>query len=629
MASPVPPSSYNRGRRLPKRDRVRDQVGKPSRSRLGKSFATSSPLPTARPPDGVEVTRSRLVLVWLVLIVSILGLSINLFRLQVLEGPDLRAMAREQQLVSLRPFVPRRPITDRLGNVLAIDRPVFTLYAHPKLFNQPNDAIASALSPILNTPTVQLMGQFNTAETGITLAQGLSEDIAGRLTDLRLDGLELIQQQQRFYPQQDLFADVVGYVNFEREGQAGVEFSQQQSLERTMQTVRLSRSGDGSILPEDLPGGFLYQDDLRLQLTLDSRLQRAARYALKQQVQAYNAKRGAVLVMDVSDGSILSMVSEPSYDPNQYYRFDLERFKNWTLSDLYEPGSTFKPINVAIALEENVIQPSETFYDEGRIEVGGWPIQNSDFDDQGGRGMINITQIIQNSSNIGMVRIMQRLNPDLYHRWLKRLGLGQATGIDLPFEAEGQIKDLDEFTRASIEPATASFGQGFSLTPIQLLQIHGAIANGGQLVTPHLVQGLFDAEGQMHWQPDLPTPQRLFSPGTTRTVLDMMEVAVKDGSGKAAEIPGYRVAGKTGTAQKANPVGGYYAGARITSFVSILPVEAPRYVLLVVVDEPQGSDAYGSTVAAPVAKTVMEALVAIEGIPPSQPITPDASESSP
>jgi cell division protein FtsI (penicillin-binding protein 3) len=321
--------------------------------------------------------------------------------------------------------------------------------------------------------------------------------------------------------------------------------------------------------------------------------------------------------MDARDGSLLSLVNEPTYNPNEYYNFNVGLFKNWALTDLYEPGSTFKPLNVAIALETGAIQPNSQFNDTGQIQIGKWSISNHDFESKGNVGLLTVGQILEYSSNIGMVRIVQQMKPDIYYNWLEKLGLGQKVEIDLPFEAAGQIKSRKQFTSALVEPATASFGQGFSLTPLQLAQMHAVLANGGKLVTPHVVQGLFDTKGQVYWQPRFSAPRPIFSPTTTQAVLGMMERVVSEGTGKNAQIPGYRIAGKTGTAQKASPTGGYYSNAKVTSFVGIFPVEAPRYVVVAVVDDPKG-DVFGSTVAAPIVKTVIESLIGIERIPPSQ-----------
>ena len=545
---------------------------------------------------------------------------LNLFHLQVRQGSQLLQLAQEQQMVYLRPFVPRRQIVDRAGNVLALDRPVFTLFAHPKLFQESKESVAAKIAPLLGRPVTDVLTRLNQGESGIRVRDSLAEDVADRITALRMDGLELIQQQERLYPQQILTADVVGFVNVDQKGQAGVELSQQKLLERSVKAIKLRRMGDGSLMPDQVPGGFHNLDDLQLHLTIDTRLQRVALAALRQQVKQFDAKRGTVIAMDARDGSILCLVSEPSYDPNNYSKFPVERFKNWALTDLYEPGSTFKPINVAIALEAGAIQSTSRFVDEGQIFIGGWPIQNFDFSFAGGRGEIDVTEIIKYSSNVGMVRIVQEMKPDTYYTWLKRLGMGSKVGIDLPSEQAGQFKDRKVFVESSIEPATTAFGQGFSMTPIQLAQLHSALANGGKLVTPHVVQGLFNSKGQPYWEPSFPPPRSVFSAKNAQAVLEMMEQVVAGGTGKAAQIEGYRIAGKTGTAQKAG-TGGYYENAKITSFVGIFPVNNPRYVVVAVVDEPQGGDAFGSTVAAPIVKTVIEALITLDRIAPS-PSTP-------
>ncbi|NMG11802.1 penicillin-binding protein 2 [Brasilonema sp. UFV-L1] len=587
---------------------------KKRRQKGSKRESSSKFVDSTKEPFNIKF---RLFIVWSFLLAAGVGLGFNLYNLQIVRGPKLTEKARNQQMVNLRPFIPRRPVVDRNKDLLAIDRPVYTLYAHPKLFEKSNQQMAEQLSPLLGQDVAELEKKFDAKKSGITLANALSEEIADRISSLHLNGLESIQKYSRFYPQQDLVAEVVGYVNLDRRGQAGVEYSQEKLLERSMQTVRLSRAGNGALMPDYAPDGFFNSDDLRLQLTIDNRLQRAARFALKAQMKKYQAKRGAVIVMDAWDGSLLALVSHPTYNPNEYSKADISLFKNWTVADLYEPGSTFKPLNVAIALEAGIIKPEDVFNDPGQIQVSDRTIKNAE---NKRYGRINISEILQHSSNIGMVKIIQKLQPSIYYGWLERLGLGQSVDTDLPFTVNSQLKSQGEFLATPVEPATTSFGQGFSLTPLQLVQMHGALANGGRLVTPHVVQGLIDTKGQIHYSPNRAVPRQIFSPTTARKVVEMMESVVNSGSGKASQIPGYRIAGKTGTAQKASRAGGYIIGAKITSFVSILPVEAPRYVVLALIDDPRGENAYGSTVAAPVVKSVMEALINIEQIPPSKPM---------
>jgi len=611
MPTSVPPGSFDRRRRtVATMDTQRTKPQKKARKTLNKH------------PKRGTTPYFRLILVWGVLFVSSLVLAGNLYHLQVVHSSELLRRARQQQTTYVNPYIPRRQVVDRNDNVLAIDRQVYTLYVHPNQFKSDSEAetVATDVAKILARPTADItdlfIDGFKNKKSGIRLAPALSEEIADKLKKLRANGLDLVREYSRLYPQENVVADVVGYVDIDRRGQAGIEYSQEQLLERSAQTIEFRKTGNGALLSDRIPEGFVHGEDWKLQLTLDTRLQRAARVALREQMQKFSAQRGGVIVMDVQDGSILSLVSEPSYNPNEYFNSDVNSFRNWLLADLYEPGSTFKPINIAIALEEQVIQPNDVFPDPDTIKVGGWSIRNAEKEDN---LSLSITGILQHSSNVGMVQVMQRLKPDVYYNWLQKLGIGKTVGIDLPFEARGQLKNQAKFVSSPIEPATASFGQGFSLTPIQLVQLHAALANGGKLVTPHVVRGLIDSQGQLQ-QPSLPQPRTVFSPKTTQTLVEMLETVVLQGSGKASQVPGYRIGGKTGTAQKANTSSrGYRSGAVITSFVGMMPIEAPRYVVLAIVDEPKGI-AYGSTVAAPIVKLVMDSLISIERIPPSQPI---------
>jgi len=565
----------------------------------------------------------RLLLVWAVLLLGMIGLGWKLYQLQVVESGELHKRARQQQTLQLSPYVPRRTITDSQGNILATDRLVYMLYAHPKLFKISPEEMAAKLSAILIKPTAaQLLQRFSQQKTGIRVAQGLTEDIALQLKALNFDGLEVEETYDRYYPQQEMVADIIGYVDHAHIGQAGVERSQRQLLERDVESHSIRRAGNGEIMPAFLPPNLLKSNDWKLALTLDMRLQRAARQALQQQLKKYQAKRGAVIIMDVTDGSLLSLVCEPTYNPNEFYKANLELFKNWAVSDLYEPGSTFKPINVAIALDEGVITPNTVVFDGGSVNIDGWTILNAS---KVGNGAINIARVLQTSSNVGMVQIMRKLNKNKYYDHLQALSLDGKTGIDLPGETPGHLKKRETFTERSIEAATTAFGQGFSLTPIKLAQLHSALANGGTLFTPHVVKGLMDADGHLHWTPNYPK-REVFTQANSLAVVKMMETVVSEGTGEPAKISGYRIGGKTGTAQKAGPRGGYLTNAKITSFVGIIPAESPRYVILAVVDEPKGGNTFGSTVAAPIVKSVMEALIAVKGIPPSGPVTAASSK---
>ncbi|MGB3299969.1 MAG: penicillin-binding protein 2 [Phormidesmis sp.] len=587
------------------------------------------PLPRSTPEQiqdfRLSSPRLRLISVWIALLAGMLGLGLRLAYLQLFINDDLKAIAQAQQVVRLTPRASRRQMVDRQGNVVAMDKVVYTLYVHPMLFKKPDEAVAEALSTVLEQSPKKLTRLFATQESGIKLNTDISEETAKRLQGLRLDGLDLLPSPQRAYPQGELFSQVTGYIDLDGVPMAGVELGLQDRLRY-----------DDPKAGEPTPLQQVTRDDLQMQLTIDSRLQRLAQENLAATVAEYGAKRGALLIMDSHTGEILTMAIAPTYDPNQYYDADIEEFKNWAVSDLYEPGSTFKPINVAIALENGSIQANDSINDEGQIQIGEWPIRNVDYSTNGPRGILSITDVLRYSSNVGMVRVMQHLPRADYYGWLQKIGLGQLTDVDLPGEVSGQIKDRDQFMGGEIEAATTAFGQGFSLTPIQMLQLHGTLANGGKMVTPHVVRGLVNADGKLTWTPKHTAPKQIFSAKTTRQVLDMMKEVVDDGTGSAAKIDGYQIAGKTGTAQKATEYG-TYGDQRITSFVSIAPVSKPRYVVLAVVDEPQGENAYGGTVAAPLVKKMLESLVVLEGVAPdadsppaveptTEPITEPAAE---
>jgi len=582
---------------------------------------------------------ARLFVVWGILVLATFALGAKLYYLQVIDpvvkyeqapqGKKLSQIAEDQQTTKLNFYIPRRQIVDRQQNVLASDRITYTLYVHPHLFKRnskpvPPAEIAEQLAKILRNQTPEkLLAIFAQQDWGIRLAGDLPESVKEKIAAMQIDGLDLKQNYTRFYPHRDMAAEVTGYVNRDstRTPQAGVEYTQNKLLEREPISWEMTRSFENSksvYHPGNLKRSqqLFNFDDLRLQLTIDLRLQQIARNALKVQMDQYKANKGTVIVMDVRDGAIMALVSEPTYDPNTYYKYGIELFKNWAITDLYEPGSTFKPINIALALDAGVITPDDTFEDTGEIQIKDAVVRNHDFTKEGARGELSLAEILKYSSNVGMIKIMRRIKPLDYYHDLQKLGIEDSVDFDIPGYTPGRLKNEVEFTVREIEPATTSFGQGFSLTPLKLIQLHAALANQGKLTTPHVVRGLSDYKGYLHYfQPA--NSKQIFSPKTAKTVLELMEEVVEDGSGYAAKIPGYRIAGKTGTSQKAVEQGGYDATAKITSFVGIFPVEAPRYAVLAVVDEPHGEFTFGSTVAAPIVGSVIQGIINMEGIPPS------------
>lgn len=562
----------------------------------------------------------RLLLIWLLLVSSASALGWRLYQLQIAQGDDLSSRAREQQTRNFRPYVPRRSVLDARGNVIAFDKVVYTLFVHPRMLSKDKTLVAQTLADILKVQSSgDILKLLETRETGVLVARNVSEDQGNTIKDLKWEGIDLEPRYARFYPQGQLFADIIGYVNTEHSGQAGIEYSQEGILERNLEDLnlksmmRVKKDGSGAIIPTSLPEGIIKLDDLQLQLTLDLRLQRAARDALKAQVKEFNAKRGTVIVMDVHNGEIVALANEPTYDPNRYFLYDFALYKNWAVTDSYEPGSTFKPVHVAIALDEGVINPTSKVLDSPSTVIDGWPIANAS---KTGKGWVSITQAMDDSSNTAMIHIVKKMSRLKYYERMLGLGVNRLMGIDLPFEATGYLKPKNIFTARDIEPAVTSFGQGFSLTPLKLVQLHAAIANGGKMVTPHVVRGLVNGKGEIVEQRELKTEQ-IFAPESAQAVNRMMQSVVTNGTGKPAQIPGYHIGGKTGTAQKHDGRGRYQANAKITSFVAILPSDNPRYVVLVVVDEPKGSNTFGSTVAAPVVREVMNAIIRIKGIPPS------------
>ena len=546
----------------------------------------------------------------LVIIFSLFGRLVNL---QFFSASELKKKARLIQSSTTSSLKTRRSIVDRNNRLIAYDKPLYKLWAHPKYFKFPGDSkttirgieeVVEKLSPIIDKKVEFLLAKFHNKLFGIELIDQISEDEAKKIRNLRISGLDLIKYSQRYYPQGELYSNLIGFVNDENRGSAGLELHLDNEIKVFNKSNLIRRAWDGTPLPDNSGPKDFISDYERLGLTIDSKLQKAAFNAISKQVKKWKAKRGFAIVMNVNNGEILSLVSSPSYDPNKFWHYDSEVFKGWYAQDLFEPGSTFKPINLALALEEKVIKKNGFVEDNGKISVGGWTLSNWN---KKGNGYIDYPKVLQVSSNVGMVKIMKNLQPSIYWDWLNKLGLDKKIETDLFETTAGQLKSKDLFVNSIIEPAVASYGKGFSISPLKLAQLHAALANGGFEVTPHVTLKFKDKQTKY-------LQKQLFSREVSRTVLEWMESVVENGSGSGASVDKYRIAGKTGTSQKAK--NGIYTSKKAVSFVASLPVNDPKYVVLVVIDEPSKPNSYGATVAVPVAKEIIESLIVIEKIPP-------------
>ena len=547
----------------------------------------------------------------LLIIFSLLGRVINL---QLFSSTLLKSKARNIHLRKISSLKIRRSIVDRNNRLIAYDKPLYKLWAHPKYFNFPGDPpnkirsieeVISKLSPIFNIDKTELISKFKNKNIGVKLFDDLTEEQAIKVRKLYISGLDLESHSKRFYPQANLFSNIVGFVNDDKNGSSGLELYLDNQIKILKKSNILKEGADGTPLPDiSGPNDFL-SDDKKIVLTLDSRLQKVSFNVLSKQVRAWKAKKGFAVVMNVQNGEILSLVSFPSFDPNKFWEYDQKLFKGWYSQDLFEPGSTFKPINLALALEEKVIKEDGYVQDNGNVNVGGWTLSNWD---KRGNGFISYPKVLQVSSNVGMVKIMQNMTPSRYWERLNKLGINRKINTDLYESTPGYLKKKDVFVNQPIEQAVASFGKGFSISPLKLAQLHASLANGGYEITPHVT---YDFKKDISKY----TKKRLFSSEVSQIILKWMESVVNNGSGVGAKIEGYRIGGKTGTSQKA--INGIYTREKTCSFVATLPIDDPKYLVLVVVDAPSKAFAYGSTVAVPIAKEIIESLIVLEKIPPS------------
>src|SRR5690554_1940253 len=425
----------------------------------------------------------------------------------------------------------------------------------------------------------------------------------------RPQGINVIPIAQRFGPQSKLAAHVLGIVGIDNQGLErlppfydarlrGVPGSQQAEFDSRGQSIPL---GERRYVPP--------RDGVSLVLTIDERIQHIVERELEKAVLQEGAKRGSMIVMNPMNGEILAMAAYPNFNPNSYQKYPATVWRNWPVTDQFEPGSTFKIVTAAAALEEGVVRRDSEFFDPGFIMVDDarlscWRA--------GGHGRQTFVEATENSCNPVFATLALRLGKDKFFHHLEAFGFGSPTGIDFPGEARGIVPPLSRVK--NVELATIGFGQGISVTPLQLLQALTVIANGGYLLEPRLVREIRSLEGEVIEKLEKKVIRRVLSEKTTEELTFILESVVTQGSGNRAQIPGYRVAGKTGTAQK--PVGGAYGTERVASFLGFSPVENPRVAALVILDEPQGPVKYGGVIAAPVFAAVVRDTLYYLGVPP-------------
>lgn len=539
------------------------------------------------------------------------GFGVILFRLvslQVLQAAELTARADRQHQKSVTLEGARGTVTDRHGKVLAMNVEVPSIFGVPTSLDSPANA-AKSLSPVLHIRREEIEKKLRQDKHFVWLARKVEPEQGRRLEQLSIDGIGMVMEGRRFYPKGPLLAHVLGFVGMDGMGLEGLERRYESQLHGEKRLTILQRDALGrTVFPKDLREQVPATGQA-LTLTIDEVIQYIAEKELEEAVDHARAKSGTIIVMEPRTGAILAMAVSPRFDPNAVASLTADRWRNRALTDTYEPGSTMKVVVAAAALEERVMMPGSMLFGEN----GRMTIANTTIHDHEKLGWMTFAQMIQKSSNIGAAKTGMLVGDQRLYRYLQAFGFGQRTDIDLPGEVSGLLKSPREWGRRSL--ASISMGQEVGVTPLQMITAVSAIANDGVLMKPYVVAEVRDQKGQRMKEILPQVKRRVVSPATARTLTTIMEGVVTSGTGAKAAIPGFRVAGKTGTAQKVDPRTGTYSSAlSIGSFVGFVPADAPRLAIIVVVDEPQG-EAWGGVVAAPVFRRVGEQVLTYLGVP--------------
>jgi len=562
------------------------------------------------------VRRSRVRFLAVVLLLWASVVVARLAELQLAQGGRYRARAQRQQERRIEVSPLRGSIFDREGRPLAVSVEVSSVYAIPEEVLRPAEA-ARVLARALPVSEAVLAARLSQKKGFVWLARKIDRASAAGVRAAKIAGIHLVAETKRFYPKGSLAGAVLGYVGTDDKGLGGLEYFYDETIRgKPGEIVALTDARRSTYGEAATASGKPPQEGASLAVSLDSGVQFAAERELAAAVSESSARSGVAILLDPEDGSILAMASAPGFDPNEYGRFPAEARRNRAIADAHEPGSTFKIVTGALALENSLVTLDEAIETgDGTIRIGSTVISEHD----GHRyGALTLAGVFEHSSNVGIIRVGLRLGPDRLWAGASALGVGRATGVDLPGESSGIFRKPERWS--ALSNATISMGQEVSLTPLQLARVAAAIANGGWLVSPRLVDRIAHPDGRVETVAAAP-PERVLSEATTRTLRDLLVGAVLRGTGRKAAIPGFAVAGKTGTAQKAG-VGGYQPGRYVSSFVGFAPSENPRVVGLVLIEEPKGRY-YGGDVAAPVFARIVSQALGILRIAPEEQRLPE------
>lgn len=509
----------------------------------------------------------------------------------------------------------RGNILDRGGHLLALDVVEWDVSVSPPLVTE-TEELAVALGDLLGRPGEEILAKLTSQEKWLPLASDVEYKVGESIVDLDASGIACTPQFHRFYPEGELFAHVLGIVNDTGTGFYGVDGYYNQLLRGSEGRRLVEQNPVGEELPipsqEELPP----QPGNNLVLTLDRNIQYIAREELLRGLEEYGAESGTVLIMDPRSGALLAAYSSPTYDPNDFARADPSLLADPAVSKLYEPGSIFKVITWAAGLDSGTISPGTTVYDNGAREVGGRVIRNWD---RQGHGLVTMEDGLVQSLNTVAAFISTSMGKDVFYNYLRRFGLGTLTQADLASEGPGMVKLPGDSNWFPSELGTNSFGQGIAVTPMQMIVAVAAVANDGMLMKPYVVQQFIardpESGGLRTIQVEPMVVRRAISEETARSMTNMLVQVIERGATQA-QIPGYRVAGKTGTAQIPTPYG-YHPTDTIGSFVGYVPADDPQFVVLVKLDKPTASP-WGSQTAAPTFRAIAERLLAYLQIPPDE-----------